>query len=80
MNSQFLSFSSGCVINFDDIGEFPDYHEVITQLLTQIEAGQLAPKDINTFVEAELDDVQHIPQCSLLFLKLTQNFRLLQAK
>lgn len=33
MNKPVLSFSSGCVINLDDLDDFPDYFEVINKIL-----------------------------------------------
>ena len=28
-NKGFFTFSSGCAINLDDIGEFPDYFDIV---------------------------------------------------
>lgn len=33
MKNHVLSFSGGCAINLDELGDFPDYFEVITKLI-----------------------------------------------
>jgi hypothetical protein len=33
MKKQVFEFSSGCVINLDDLGDFPDYLQLITGML-----------------------------------------------
>ena len=54
MKKQVLSFSSGCVINLDDLDDFPDYFEVITNLIQQIKEKKVKSKTINDFLDAEL--------------------------
>ena len=61
MNNQFLSFSSGCVINLDDLGQFPDYYEVIEKLRAGLKNKEIDAQTLNTFTEADLDDIQHVP-------------------
>lgn len=36
MKKQVLSFNSGCVINLDELGDFPDYYDVISNLIEQM--------------------------------------------
>lgn len=31
-----ISFTGGCVINLDDLEDFPDYFEVMTKLLNSL--------------------------------------------
>lgn len=34
-----LNFSADCVINFDDLGEFKDYTEIIESLVKQMKSN-----------------------------------------
>jgi hypothetical protein len=54
MKKQVLSFSSGCAINFDDLGDFPDYFEIITKLVSQIKQGKADCSTLRTFLDADL--------------------------
>lgn len=41
-----LSFSAGCVINLDDLDDFPDYFQVITNLKDSFQQKNLDYKSL----------------------------------
>lgn len=49
-----ISFSAGCVINLDDLDDFPDYFQVITNLLTSLEQTKVDYKSMETLLDADL--------------------------
>lgn len=74
MNSQgFFTFSAGCAINLDDIGEFPDYFEIAEKLTLALDEGKIDEKLACTFLDAELEDVQHIPNFLILLKSLIKH-------
>lgn len=69
-----ISFSSGCVINLDDLGEFPDYLEVIMKIRDSIKEKKIDWSSMETFLDADMEDVQHIPEFKDLMTEMIDNY------